>query len=263
MRQYGLKLWSKDFIRNKPFVDTATAALKNGKFDYLELFALPDSYDSCYKSVAEAVKGVKTIIHAPHSGQRLDTGNPDEFENNRKRIEDSFRFADLLGADMIIIHPGMNGGERYLNETIRQFRLFNDKRLIVENLPAICSTTHLLLHGVSPQEIKQIMQETGMRFCLDFSHAICGANSHKKDIYKVLDEFKALKPSMYHLCDGDCTSDDDSHMHFGEGNYNLKRLLCNYTEENAFITMETGAGIPVNVDAWLKDISYIRQLERN
>ena len=39
MRHFGMKLWSKDFIKNKEFVKEAEKALKEGKFDYLELFA--------------------------------------------------------------------------------------------------------------------------------------------------------------------------------------------------------------------------------
>lgn len=40
-RRFGLKLWSKDFIKNKAFVQSAEAALKDGKFDYLELLPCP------------------------------------------------------------------------------------------------------------------------------------------------------------------------------------------------------------------------------
>jgi len=258
MRRFGLKLWSKDFIKNKEFAKDAEKALKEGWFDYLELFALPSTFAETKDAVKAGFGGCQVVIHAPHGIQNLDIANPEEFENNRVRLKDSQLFADLLGAEIIILHPGMHKGESYLNESIRQFKAFNDGRLTVENLPAYCSQTKRDLHGITPAEIKRFIEETGAKFCLDFSHAICGANSCNRDIYEVLGEFKALKPAMYHLCDGDVASTNDSHLHYGEGNYDLRRLVNEFTSENAIITMETGHGIPVNVQPWLEDIAYIR-----
>lgn len=260
MKQFGLKLWSKDFITNQEFVKSAEVALKDGLFDYLELFALPFTFDETKNAVQAAFGGIKTIIHAPHAIQGLDISNQEEFENNRQRLHSAQKFADLLEADMIILHPGMKRGEMYLEESIRQFKSFADTRLTVENLPGYCSQTKLELHGITPQEIEHFITETGALFCLDFSHAICGANTYKNDIYEVLSAFQKLQPAMYHLCDGDMFSTNDSHLHYGEGNYDLKRLVNEFTSDNALITMETGHGIPTDVAPWLVDISYIRQL---
>lgn len=260
MRQFGVKLWSKDFIKNKDFAKDAEKALKEGVFDYLELFALPSTFEDTKEAVKAGFLGQKVVIHAPHGLQHLDIANADELENNRVRLKDAQLFADLLDADIIILHPGMQKGEAFLAESIRQFKAFNDARLTVENLPAYCSQTMRDLHGVRPQEIKRFMDETGAKFCLDFSHAICGANSCGADVYEVLNAFKLLHPSMYHLCDGDLASTNDSHLHYGEGNYNLKRLLTEFTTENALITMETGHGIPVDIIPWVEDISYLKAL---
>ncbi len=260
MRRFGLKLWSKDFISNKEFVKDAERALKDGKFDYLELFALPGTFAETKEAVKTGFGTVKTVIHAPHGIQHLDIANPDELENNRVRIKDSQLFADMLDADIIILHPGMQRGEKYLEESIRQFKLFDDARLTVENLPGYCSQTKRELHGIEPCEIKRLIDETKAKFCLDFSHAICGANTYNRDIYEVLAEFYALKPAMYHLCDGDVASTNDSHLHYGEGNYDLKRLVNEFTDENALITMETGHGLPTNVQPWIDDITYIHKI---
>ncbi len=260
MRRFGLKLWSKDFIRNIEFAKDAEIALKNGKFDYLELFALPDSFMETKDIVKDMFGGVKTVIHASHSIQGLDIGCKDEFDNNKKRLYDAQKFADLLDADIIILHPGMNNGEKFLDESIRQFKAFNDNRLTVENLPTYCSQTKKMLHGILPSEIKRFIDECGAKFCLDFSHAICGANGCNIDIFEFLGEMVKLNPSMYHLCDGDVSSTNDSHLHFGEGNYNLRQLVLDFTTENALITMETGHGIPHSVEPWINDISYIRDI---
>ena len=259
-RRFGLKLWSKDFIKNKAFAKSAEAALKDGKFDYLELFALPDTFAETHAAVKAAFSGVLTVIHAPHALQGLDISAPDELENNRRRLLSSQQFADMLGSEIIILHPGMWRGEKYLAESMRQFKAFNDSRLTVENLPGYCSQTLRELHGITPEEISRFIAATGAKFCLDFSHAICGANTYNNDIYETLAAFKALKPAMYHLCDGDVSGTSDDHRHYGEGNYDLKRLVTEFTDDNALITMETGHGIPNDVQPWLDDIAYLHGL---
>ena len=183
MRSLGLKLWSKDFIRNLDFVKSAEVALKDGAFDYLELFALPDSFDEANKMVRERFCGIKTIIHAPHNIQGLNIADKNEFLNNKKRLVDAQRFADLLDAPYIILHPGMGVGEEFIDESIRQFKDFNDSRLAVENLPSYCSQTKNKLHGITPIEIKRFIDEAKALFCLDFSHAICGANACNCDVF--------------------------------------------------------------------------------
>jgi sugar phosphate isomerase/epimerase len=260
MRLLGLKLWSNDVIANKEFVATAEKALKEGVFGYIEVFALPESFEHTKAFFESNIKGIKAVIHAPHTGQNMDISNPEEFENNRKRLKDAQQFADLLDADKIILHPGNGWGEEFLNKSIQQFKAFNDSRLIVENLPAVCSATHKHLHGVTPEEIAYFMKEANCRLCLDFSHAICGANHYKRDVYEVLGEFAALKPAMYHLCDGNINDEVDAHWHYGEGCYDLQRLVTEFTTPDALITMETGHGIPQTVEAWLNDAAYLRRL---
>jgi sugar phosphate isomerase/epimerase len=259
MRKFGVKLWSMDFVSNPQFVLEAEKALKEGKFGYLELFALPDTYDEV-KEEAKRFEGLLTVIHAPHVRQDFDTSNPDRVVENQKIFADSKKFADLLDAKMIVTHPGDRYGEGSLEENIRQFKALNDERIAVENLPYTCSSTHRDLMGATVEEIKSIKDEVHCRFCLDFSHAICSANKLKLNIYDMLAAFKALKPDMYHLCDGDDKSTIDAHLHYGEGNYDLRRFLTEFTDENALITMETGKGLPTGIKPWLDDAAYLSKL---
>lgn len=260
MKKFGVKLWSKDFIKNLSFAQQAIKALKDGHFGYIELFVTPDSFESTKDIVCRHLQGLDVIIHAPHSVFGLDTGNKDALTENLHKLKDSQRFADVLNAPIIILHSGMREGEEYINETIRQFKLINDSRLALENLPAICSSTNQMLHGTSPKQIEQIIAATKCQFCLDFSHAICSSNYYKRDVWADLEAYKALKPNMYHLCDGDIKSDVDEHRHYGEGDYDLGRILRDYTDDNALITMETGHGIPTAITPWLDDINYLKNL---
>lgn len=259
MRKFGVKLWSKDFISNQPFATEVEKALKEGKFEYLELFALPDTYEEV-KDAVKRFKGILTVIHAPHIMQGFDTSLAENLLKNQKIFSDSQKFADLLDAQIIVTHPGVRYGKDCLRENIRQFKVLNDKRIAVENLPYHCASSHKDLMGTTIQEIETIINEVKCQFCLDFSHAICSANSLSINIYEMLNGFKALIPDMYHLCDGDDTSTVDAHLHYGEGNYDLRRFLNEFTDENALITMETGKGLPNGVQPWLDDAAYLAKL---
>lgn len=260
MRQFGLKLWSEDFSANPSFTTLSVDAVREGKFDYIELFALPDTYEENHQLIARLLKGIKVIIHAPHSRQGVDTGNRKLFEQNCKKIKDAQLFADLLSSDIIILHPGFYEEKEYIEESIRQFSQIKDSRLTVENLPLLCTSTGNFLHGTSPAQIKQFIEECGCRFCFDFSHAICAANSYKRDVWADLDAYQALYPVMYHMCDGIWANDKDEHLHYGMGNYPLKKLINSYTHQDAFITMETGKGLPTSLQPWLDDANYLRSL---
>ena len=225
----------------------------------MELFALPDTYDVAYHE-ASCLKGIQTVIHAPHIKQGFDPSNKNAFTHNLALLGDSFRFADMFDASIIITHPGVRGAHS-LEENLRQFHGFNDKRLTVENLPYSCVATHHDLDGAYPKEIKRFIDELSCQFCLDFSHSVCTANRVGLEVYDILDEFSSFHPVMYHLCDGDIKSPDDNHLHYGEGNYDLKRFIREYTTKDALITMETGFGLPSSLQPWLDDLAYIKRFD--
>lgn len=262
MRKFGVKLWSKDFVKNKEFARQSINAVKDGHFDYVELFALPNSFEELHNSIYDELKELNVIIHAPHSCFNVDTGNKELFAQNQEKIKSSLQFADLLKSEIIILHPGFNAGQKFIDESIRQFKLFNDARITVENMPSYCSSTNKTLHGSSPMQIKQFIDETGCKFCLDFSHAICAANTHKRNTYNDLAEYQKLNPCMYHMCDGEWNSDADEHRHYGHGDYPLDVLLNHYTNPKTYITMETGMSLPTTISPWINDIMYLKKLQK-
>lgn len=261
MRKFGVKVWSKDVLKNPAFFQQCVTATKEGKFNYIELFALPGSYSDTAAIIKSEMLGLPVVIHAPHSGVGMDMGNAEMEAKNREMFKDSQQFADLLQADIIILHPGTGCGAPYIDESIRQFKKIADNRIAIENQPFECCVTRRILHGTTPAEIQLMMEETGYRFCLDFYHAICTANSLEKDVYDMLDDFKGLNPVMYHLCDGDIRGKTDDHLHFGEGNFDLVRFLRDYVADGAKATLETGREMPQNVQPWLDDLAFIQDLE--
>ncbi|MDR0632156.1 MAG: TIM barrel protein [Holosporaceae bacterium] len=266
MRKFGICLETADFLEKPDFIDQVLELVRNGIFDFvqLQLLLMPKSYDETHTIVDEKMKNIPTVIHAPiHIPPRyygIDTGNRDALESNLEKLKDSQKFADLLRADVIVLHPGMGDGEEYLRETIRQFRTINDPRVAVENLPH--NPHGQVLQGSSPEEIKRIIDEIECKFCLDFSHAICASNSLGRNVYDDFEKYNSLRPDLYHLSDGDFSATVDHHLHLGFGSYDIAKILREFTPENSRIVLETKHADTTTVDPWRKDMQYIRELKQ-
>lgn len=262
MQKLGIKIWSRDVLKNRTFFDETVKAAKEGLFEYIELFCFPNSYNDTCDVIKKEMSGTKVIIHNSHSAYGFDTGDKNRLQSNLRDVSDSKKFADVLKAEMIIVHAGCGDHPENLEETIRQFKIFNDSRIAVENLPYVCSVSKKILHGTSPEQIETIKKETGCKFCLDFSHATCAANYYKKNVVSEIKRYQELHPDMYHLCDGFRDEVNDKHLHFGEGNYDLSYFVNEIISDDTFVTMETGYTPPVDVQPWIKDRNYFRNLKK-
>jgi sugar phosphate isomerase/epimerase len=255
MRKFGFKSFSTN-IKTAPNLIRECAEFARSKDDiFIELTALAETSADDWNKIKEQIGNVEVRIHASYIG--FDTGNRELEQENKKILAYAQRAADIFNAKTIVTHTGYGHGEKYLAETARQFRLFNDERVVVENLPYFDNNGDLM-HGNTAAEIKCIMDESGCGFCCDFSHAICAALNLNKDVEMQLQEFFALKPTVYHMCDGDITKAKDEHLHFGKGNYPLKHFLNDLTDENAYITMETGKGVEQHCDYRIEDYNYLK-----
>ena len=247
MPTVGLKLWSI----NENYYDAAKALYERGVYDYIELYAVPDTCDtlSLWKGLQ-----IPYVVHAPHSLSGLNFSLPAQASENRILALQAIEFADVLGAEKIIFHPGINGT---VKETIRQLQQIGDPRILIENKP------HLGLDGSTcvgsrPEDIRQIMDECGVGFCMDFGHAICAANSFGENHAQWLDAFGALGPAMYHLTDGDVNGELDSHLHLGAGGYPLAEFLARI-DANKPITLETEKSNQDHLNDFKEDVEALRQ----
>jgi len=213
--QFGLKLGSWDKIYDEDIL----SFYNNGYFQYIELFIILESFTDTIEYWKQF--SIPTVIHAPHSFAGMNLSLPQERKSNKQKIEETFQFADELKSEYIIFHSGINGD---IEEAIFQLRPFIDSRCLIENKPMKGLKNEKCL-GSTPEEIKYIMNELNIGFCLDFGHAICAANSLKSKPMGLIDEFLKLIPDMYHLTDGDYTSEFDSHLHYGDGTFPVKELL--------------------------------------
>lgn len=255
MRRYGFKLFSDNLKNNRKMLEAGIDFVKaQGDKMFVELMVCRSTL-SDIDELKTMLEGTEVRIHAPHGGLGVDTGRRELEKSNRALLAPAQYAADVMGAKTIVVHAGRGASEDCLKETIRQFKLLNDQRIVVENLPIHAHGE--LSHGVVPEEIKIIREETGCGFCFDFSHAVCTAFVLGCPPEKLLEGFYELQPTVYHLCDGNLDDEEDNHMHFGEGHFPLKDWLNNYVAEDAYVTMETGHGCPKDILPWVKDYEYI------
>jgi sugar phosphate isomerase/epimerase len=225
--QLGLKLGST----NKNYTSDVLSLYENDYFQYIELFAIPGTFDDTIDYWKQF--SIPIGIHAPHSDAGMNLSLKDNRKENDKKLHETFLFADSLHSDFIIFHSGIEGT---IEETAHQLKSYVDSRCLIENKPAIGIITKKMI-GSTQKELEFILSELHIGLCLDFGHAICAANSLKQEPMIFINELLQLHPAMYHLTDGDYTSEYDSHLHYGRGTFPIKELL-QLVSDNAKLTNE-------------------------
>ncbi len=262
-RKFGVKFYNINLFIAPDYVKAAVEATKNGIFDFMEIQVLPNTFNETGQKLKELIGSeALVVIHAPHSEQGLNMGDAAKEKRNRDMLIDAQKMADLFSSEIIILHPGEGIGQKYLDETCRQFRKLNDSRLTVENMPYWDNISQDYLHGSTPREIQYIMQKVGCPFCMDFSHAVCSALNGKRDVFDDLSAYAALKPKHFHLCGGDITKAEDQHAYVREGTYPTDTFLKNYVPDGATITLE----IPFKKDDFhenIADVNYLKEIDKN
>lgn len=247
--KFGLKLFST----NAGYVKPARELYERGAYDYIELYSQPDSYENSiglWKGL-----DIPFQVHAPHFGDGMNLAKKEQEARNTELAREALRFADSLKAGIVVFHPGVDGNT---GETIRQLRGIGDSRIVVENKPYYSVDGKWTCNGHSPEELKQIMAETGAGFCLDFGHAICSANAKKIPPLDYIRQFNGLKPALYHLTDGNFHSPYDSHEHFGDGTYPIAELLS-FVPADSRVTNEAKKDSPDNLDDFVRDMERLRK----
>ena len=117
--------------------------------------------------------GIKLSIHAPY-WINLNSNEKKKIEESKKRIIDSCKIGELLGAEIVVFHAGFFGkGDK---EDAYQ----NIKKAVLEMLDEIhknkwdiriaAETMGKINVFGSAEEILRLVKETGCGFCLDFAH---------------------------------------------------------------------------------------------
>jgi sugar phosphate isomerase/epimerase len=249
MFKLGLKLWST----NLNYIKEAWRLYDQGFYQYLELFAVPETYDDIASKWANLQ--IPYVIHAPHFKQGLNFADKNCFENNKKLVEEALRFADKLNSEIIIFHPGADGD---IAQTAMQIKKVFDSRMVIENKPYFSFYGKSLCNGYSPQEIEFLVKETGIGFCLDFAHAIFAANALKFDKLDFIDKLMRLKPKIFHITDGQWNGVFDEHPNLGQGSFEFDKLK-KFFLPGSMITIETKHNFENSLKDFEDDVCFLKR----
>jgi len=146
-------------------------------------------------------------------------------------VEKSIIFANKINSKRVIIHLGFYNGkktnEKNLLTNLENLIKFSKKykiKILIENVP-LKSTSNTIQYGSTPEQIKSLLNKFDCGFVLDFSHAAHAAFSYKKEYKKFILEFMKLNPDMFHLYDTNINQEEDTHLQFGKGNFDISFLL--------------------------------------
>jgi sugar phosphate isomerase/epimerase len=250
MHKFGLKLWSTN---TDHYFDEAQRLYAAGVCSYVELYIIPDILDTIGKW---KTLGIPINLHCPHYLHGFNLAERNKEESNRGIYDQVKRFADELKSEYIVFHGGVDGN---IEETARQLKAFDEPRAVIENKPykPRPEVGGQMCRGATVEEIEYILGEVGCGFCLDFGHVICSANSQKIDIWKYIEEFNKLSPIVYHLTDNFADQEYDQHLHIGDGNFDVKRILS-FIKKNSRITIETKKNSECNLSDFERDVGVLR-----
>lgn len=245
----GLKLYST----NTGLIPEANF-LRDKYFNFVELYIIPGSYDKTISAWKEV--NFPYVIHAPHSFHGVNLARSECRGSNMLHMREVQRFADVLDAAVIIVHGGNNGN---ITETIDQLRLIDDLRVVVENKPNIGTLNESCIGWSASEFIK--FREAGVLhgIALDFTHAACAARTTETDIGSFIQSLLEFEPKIFHLSDGDSSSQKDVHLNLGKGSLNLEQFLS-IIPVNGLVTVETPRGVAGNLSEFVTDITYLRSL---
>lgn len=129
--------------------------------------------------------GIELSIHAPYY-VNLNSEERAKREATKKRILDCCRVGELLGAKMVVFHPGYYGKEKEkAYDTIKRGVLeimeeIKKKGWKIEIAPEAMGKVNVF---GSVEEISMLVKETGCSFCIDFAHVL--ARDKKVDYEKI------------------------------------------------------------------------------
>jgi len=228
----GLKIWSQNIVSYPKLVEF----YENKLIDYIELYIVPGTFD---ENKHKILKKIPIIFHAPNFRHNFRIIRKDDVY--RKAMKDVRAFTKFFGEKRIIFHPGYISRDESAdkNDVIAVVKeLKKEFQVILETMPVRGIEPGYRFAVSSYEDFRDVLDKTGIDFCVDFSHVIAAARHYKVDPIELLRKYIELKPFMYHICDSDYDSPYDSHQHFGDGSFPLKQL-ASLLPEDAIISLET------------------------
>ena len=244
----GLKLWSP----NTHLLKSANKLFRSKSISYIELYVVPKTNVATLQIWKKAE--APFVVHAPNESV-LDLSTAEKTKENTIIFSEVQQFADELDAHQIIVHPGYGR----IKESVDQLLQFSDKRICIENMPFHSLHNSRILVGSTYAHLEQMLAITNYHFCLDIGHAIVAAHNLKLDYMAFLQQLLTLKPVIFHLNDGFIDSEKDLHLHFGEGNFPIKKIIDLIPPDSA-ISLETPKKLNEGLNDFQSDLNFLREI---
>lgn len=184
-------------------VKTASAVLE--KYHKLGLHACEIAFTySVYikpedaKKIGEIAKrlGIELSIHAQY-WVNLNSAEKEKREATKQRILQCCEIGELLGAKVVVFHPGYYGDDRVkAYDTIKEgvLEIMEETKKNKWKIKIAPETMGKVNVFGSIDEISRLVKETGCSFCIDFAHILA---RDKKVDYKIIE--KAFPGKEWHV----------------------------------------------------------------
>lgn len=227
------------------------------QIDFIELLVIHD-----FNETDEVVKrlidiGLPVQIHIANSNHGINLANRKKHETNRLAMEKAIHVADMLGSEVIVVHPNdSNDDEIDVGYFLDFIKGFDDARIHIENLRF---TPHSISSTID--DLAYLIENTGYSFCFDFEHCIVSYFAHVQEtdyISFCRDYITKLKPKYFHISDGRLGNIKDIHLRIGKGEFDIKSMV-RLIPENSSIVIETPHDEHQIEDIrWIKDATHYK-----
>lgn len=253
MIKYGLKIWS---INNESLFKEAIRLFENKKIDFVELYIVPGSLKP---EILENLKNISTTLHAPHMEHGFDVFKLDDL-NIEIWKNQVIKTADFLNSKFIVVHAEVGDSKEIFLKNIKKIY---DNRILIENLPKFGIEGDICFCH-SYEQLKFI-KDSGLNFCLDFSHAIMSAIGYNLDYKEFIEKLIfELNPIYFHICNGKINTKKDEHGNLFEGDFDIKwikkTLLKLAEKKDIYLVFETPKG-DIGLENDIKNINYFKDLK--
>ncbi|MBS3065713.1 TIM barrel protein [Candidatus Pacearchaeota archaeon] len=245
-------------------VKTAEEFLENCKKLGLEACEISFTYQVYIKPedakrIGKRAKELDIIlsIHAPYY-VNLNSKEKSKLEATKKRIFDCCRIGNLLGAEVVVVHPGYYGESREESYDVIKKGVLEILDVIKKegwkiNI-ALESMGKINVFG-SVEEISRLVKETGCSFCIDFAHVL--AREKRVDYEKIKNLFPEKKWHVHFS--GIIYGEKGERSHRKTKSEEWRELLKNLPKDREIVIINES---PDMVNDCLDGIKILKELDK-
>lgn len=187
----------KDSIKTLEFYNSL--GLKACEIDFTYNIYIKNKQDAIKIRKKAKELDIKLSIHAPY-WINLNSQEKEKIKRSKERIIECCKIGTWLGASFVVFHPGYYSKDR--KETLENIKkeIIEIKKEVIKKKYTLKLAPEIMgkknVFG-SIEEIKELVEETGCFFCLDFSHILARYGEYK--FKETFENFKKSKEIHIHF----------------------------------------------------------------